>query len=132
MFDVDVADIDPALAGAITSLQMHAATDVAGTGPGEYAGPGIVVGVRVTNEGAVAVPLVSPAVSVYAGAGGMPVNPVLTDPATVALPAEVAPGATVEGSYRFAEASPSGAALAVAVLLSPATEPVVAQGFRLG
>ena len=30
MFDVDVADIDPALAAVVRSLQIHAATDVAG------------------------------------------------------------------------------------------------------
>ena len=116
------------LSVAVTSVT---AADVAGTGPGEYAGPGTVVVVRVVNEGTGTVALASPAVSVHAGAQGLPVNPVLTDPANVLLPAEVAAGATVEGSYRFALA-PSGEPLAVAVLLSPGTEPVVAQGFRLG
>ncbi|MCM0640782.1 hypothetical protein [Cellulomonas wangsupingiae] len=116
------------LSVAVTSV---VATDVAGTGPGEYAGPGTVVVVRVVNEGADAVALATPAVSVYAGAQGLPVNPVLTDPANVLLPAEVGAGATVEGSYRFAQA-PSGEPLAVTVLLSPGTAPIVAQGFRLG
>lgn len=116
------------LSVAVTSVS---AADVAGTGPGEYAGPGTVVVVRVVNEGTQTVALASPAVSVYAGAQGLPVNPVLTDPANVLLPAEVGAGAAVEGSYRFAQ-TPSGEPLAVTVLLSPGTEPVVAQGFRLG
>jgi len=119
-------------ADGLTVTVTVTAADVAGTGPGEYAGPGMVVDVRVGNEGASPVALVSPGVSVYSGTEGVPVNPVLTDPANVLLPAEVGAGATVEGSYRFAQASPRDAALAVAVLLSPATQPVVAQGFGLG
>lgn len=85
--------------GVRASIGSLAAVDGVADGPGEVAGPALSFEVTVRNDTDAAVSLASTVVTVSTGEDRLPAD-ALTTGAT-ALPAEVAPGASVTGTYVF-------------------------------
>lgn len=83
----------------VVSLTSITTTTLTAETPGEYTGPAVVVGVRITNESDAPQPVGSAVVSLAAEDGEMGV-PTWASP-NVPLQGEVPAGATAEGTYVF-------------------------------
>jgi len=89
------AGLDDRVYAAVTAVDR---TELAARGPGETAGPGVVVTVRLRNEGSAALDLDGVAVNARDAAGTpAPPAPSAADP----LGGELPPGGTATGRYAF-------------------------------
>jgi hypothetical protein len=85
--------------GVTVDLASIESTQTTAQGPGEVAGPGLVITVRIKNGSAAAVPLNAVNVTVSDGAQ-TPASPMSGTPAAP-FSGEVAPGAEAQGVYVF-------------------------------
>ncbi len=90
-------EVTPGLSARVDRL---AAVTGEARGPGEVGGPAVRFRVVVSNDGPVAIPLTSTVVNTYFGPDRIPATAV-SGPGVVLLPASVASGRSVSGTFVF-------------------------------
>jgi len=115
------------VAGVSVTVSVEAVTSQA-TVPGEVAGPAYALTVVLTNEGTTPYDPTLLQVSLYAGADGVPLATVDTDPRVAVPTAAVRPGTRATATYVYVAPTPEVMPLAAVVDLSPELAPVVHQG----
>ncbi len=113
--------------GVGVAVQVESVTSQ-GNGPGEVSGPAYALTVVLTNSSDEAYDPATLQVSLYAGADGVPLATVDSDPRAATPSAPLAPGKRATATYVFVAPDPQVLPLAAVVDLSPRLAPVVHQG----